>query len=93
MKAKARNSVLPRQYCLTSQHFRTGQIIKTQSAGQSRLIVTRKTGQGLCNIRPFGEAFTPPFVIFWDGMELVKTVLRTSKGVVRKKKAEYHHRH
>ena len=29
----------------------------------------------------------------WDGTELVKTVLRTSKGVVRKKKAEYHHRH
>ena len=27
----------------------------------------------------------------WDGMELLKTVLRTSKGVVRKKKAEYHH--
>jgi transposase InsO family protein len=29
----------------------------------------------------------------WDGMELVKTVLRTSKGVVRKKKAEYHQWH
>jgi transposase InsO family protein len=29
----------------------------------------------------------------WDGMELVKTVLRTSQGVIRKKKAEYHHRH
>jgi len=29
----------------------------------------------------------------WDGMELVKTVLRTSKGVVRKKRAEYHHWH
>jgi transposase InsO family protein len=27
----------------------------------------------------------------WDAMELVKTVLRTSKGVVRKNKAEYHH--
>ena len=27
----------------------------------------------------------------WDGMELVKTVLRTSKVVVRKKKAESHH--
>ena len=29
----------------------------------------------------------------WDAMELVKTVLRTSKGVVRKKRAEYHHWH
>jgi transposase InsO family protein len=28
----------------------------------------------------------------WDGAELVKAVLRTSKGVVRKKRAEYHHR-
>jgi transposase InsO family protein len=27
----------------------------------------------------------------WSGMELLKTVLRTSKGVVRKKKAEIHH--
>ena len=27
----------------------------------------------------------------WDGMELVKTVLRTSKGVIRKKRAENHH--
>jgi hypothetical protein len=27
----------------------------------------------------------------WDGAELLKTVLRTSKGVVRKKKPEYHH--
>jgi transposase InsO family protein len=26
----------------------------------------------------------------WDGPELLKTVLRTSKGVVRKKKVEYH---
>jgi len=29
----------------------------------------------------------------WDGAELVKTVLRSSKGVVRKKKAEYHQWH
>jgi transposase InsO family protein len=29
----------------------------------------------------------------WDGAELLKTVLRTSKGVVRKKKAEYHQSH
>jgi transposase InsO family protein len=29
----------------------------------------------------------------WDGTELIKSVLRTSKGVVRKKKAEYHHSH
>ena len=29
----------------------------------------------------------------WDGAELVKSVLRTSKGVVRKKRAEYHHWH
>ena len=29
----------------------------------------------------------------WDGRELVKSVLRTSKGVVRKKRAEYHHWH
>jgi transposase InsO family protein len=26
----------------------------------------------------------------WDGMELLKTVLRSSKGVVRKKRAEFH---
>ena len=30
------------------------------------------------------------FLEVWDGPELVKTVLRTSKGVVRKKKAEMH---
>ncbi len=29
----------------------------------------------------------------WDGAELLKTILRTSKGVVRKKKAEYHQMH
>ena len=29
----------------------------------------------------------------WDGMELLKTVLRTSKGVIRKKKAEIHTPH
>jgi transposase InsO family protein len=29
----------------------------------------------------------------WDAMELVKTVLRTSKGVVRKKRAETHNHH
>jgi transposase InsO family protein len=29
----------------------------------------------------------------WDGMELLKTVLRASKGVVRKKKAEIHTPH
>ena len=27
----------------------------------------------------------------WSGMELLKTVLRTSKGVIRKKRAEIHH--
>ena len=30
------------------------------------------------------------FLEVWDGPELIKTVLRTSKGVVRKKKAETH---
>lgn len=30
------------------------------------------------------------FLEVWDGPELVKTVLRTSKGVVRKKRAEIH---
>jgi hypothetical protein len=30
------------------------------------------------------------FLEVWDGPELVKTVMRTSKGVVRKKKAERH---
>jgi transposase InsO family protein len=30
------------------------------------------------------------FLEVWDGPELVKTVMRTSKGVVRKKKAEKH---
>ena len=29
----------------------------------------------------------------WDGMELLKTVLRTSKGVIRKKRAEVHVSH
>ena len=29
----------------------------------------------------------------WDGMELLKTVLRNSKGVIRKKKAEIHSPH
>jgi integrase-like protein len=29
----------------------------------------------------------------WDAMELLKTVLRTSKGVVRKKRAEIHEWH
>jgi len=32
----------------------------------------------------------PTFLEIWDGYELVKTVMRTSKGVVRKKKAEKH---
>jgi transposase InsO family protein len=32
----------------------------------------------------------PTFLEIWDGSELVKTVMRTSKGVVRKKKAEKH---
>lgn len=35
----------------------------------------------------------PELLEAWDGAELVKTVLRTSKGVVRKKKAEYHQWH
>ena len=35
----------------------------------------------------------PELLEAWDGAELVKTVLRTSKGVVRKKKAEYHQLH
>ncbi len=32
----------------------------------------------------------PTFLEIWDGPELVKTVMRTSKGVIRKKKAEKH---
>jgi transposase InsO family protein len=35
----------------------------------------------------------PELLEAWDGAELVKTVLRTSKGVVRKKNAEYHQWH
>ena len=32
----------------------------------------------------------PTFLEIWDGPELVKTVMRTSKGVIRKKRAEKH---
>jgi transposase InsO family protein len=60
----------------------------TISVSNQVLSVGKHRGGSIVDVRVRDELLE-----VWDGMELVKTVLRTSEGVVRKKKAEYHHRH
>ena len=55
---------------LPRQHVGAGGVIKSQSAGQPRLIMADKAGNRFGDIGPFGEAVAPPMVIFRNGMEL-----------------------
>jgi hypothetical protein len=58
----------------------------TVSVSNQVFSVGKHRGGATIDIRVTGELLEA-----WHGMELLKTVLRTSKGVVRKKRAETHH--
>ena len=60
----------------------------TISVSNQVFSVGKHRGGSIVDVRVLDELLEA-----WHGMELIKTVLRTSKGVVRKKKAEYHHPH
>ena len=50
--------------------LRHSQVIEAEVSGNMRLIVPRIQRSRLGDVRPFGEAVTPPFVVFRDRMEL-----------------------
>jgi len=58
----------------------------TVSVSNQVFSVGKHRGGATIDIRVTGELLEA-----WHGMELLKTVLRTSEGVVRKKRAETHH--
>src|SRR4051812_3099478 len=49
-------------------------IIETELARQLRLLVARKQGSRPGDVRPFGEARAPPFIVLLDGVELRQVV-------------------
>ena len=67
---------------------RTVSINGTISVANQVFSVGKHRGGKIIDVR-----VTEELLEAWDGMELLKTVLRKSKGVVRKKGAEYHQIH
>jgi len=65
---------------------RTVSVNGTVSVSNQVFSVGKHRGGATIDIRVTGELLEA-----WHGMELLKTVLRTSEGVVRKKRAETHH--
>jgi hypothetical protein len=70
MKAKPGHSITLCESPLRSEIVGDPQVIETEIRRQSRLEVILKTRQAPGDIGPFGKALSPPFVIFWNGMEL-----------------------
>ena len=65
---------------------RTVSVNGTVSVSNQVFSVGKHRGGATIDIRVTGELLEA-----WHGMELLRTVLRTSEGVVRKKRAETHH--
>jgi hypothetical protein len=65
---------------------RTVSVNGTVSVSNQVFSVGKHRGGATIDIRVTNELLGA-----WHGMDLLKTVLRTSEGVVRKKRAEIHH--
>ena len=70
--AEALNAGLAGQRCLLLAHLRQAQVVEAQVGRDARLVMAAEQRLGLGNISPLGESFSPPFVIFWDGVVLWK---------------------
>src|SRR5580698_2701640 len=55
-------------------HFTHSQIVEAEVGRKVRLNVTSKQRPCLGDIRPFGEARSPPLVVLWNRMELREIV-------------------
>src|SRR5262249_43281104 len=70
--AKSLDPGLSRQLSLCGPGLGQSQIIESQIPWNPRLVVAAKERSSLRDIRPFGEPGSPPFVVFWNRMELRK---------------------
>jgi hypothetical protein len=63
-------TILSRKASLRFASFRQAKIIKAEITWNPGLNVRSKKGFSLCDISPFSETLTPPFIILIDWMEL-----------------------
>ena len=70
MECESVQAVTARQFDLAVHHLRHAQVVITELAWQSRLVVAGELRQRLANVGPFRESAAPPRVVFSDGMEL-----------------------
>ena len=68
--AEAVDAVAAGQFELRIGGVGQAQVVVAQAGGPARLQVAFKQGFCGCDVGPFGEAFTPPFVVFRNRMEL-----------------------
>ena len=64
------DTILSRQFNLPLLNVHNTQVIKPQLRGQVRLIMPCKLRLGFGNVAPFGKTFSPPDIIFVNGMKL-----------------------
>jgi hypothetical protein len=67
---EAINAILASQCRLSISNFGYPQVVEPELARKARLDVPREQGLGRSYILPLREAWLPPLVVLWDGMEL-----------------------
>src|SRR5688572_21011554 len=70
IEAGAVDAILPHQPGLPAQGGNIVEPIVVLIQRHTRLVVVRVQGLGPANVRPLGEALTPPRVVLRDGMKL-----------------------
>lgn len=70
VEAEAADTIKLRQRGLLAHDVDKTQIIEAQFARQVRLIMPEELRHGPADVRPFGEARAPPFIVLGDRVEL-----------------------
>ena len=70
VEAECRNSILLGDVDLLGQNFRNPQVVEALISGKTRLVMPDESRSRFGDVPPFGKVFTPPAIIFGNGMKL-----------------------
>ena len=68
--AEAVDAVLACQIRLLLPYFRKAKVVVAEVCWEMGLIMASEKRLGLCNVTPFGEAWSPPLVVCGDWVKL-----------------------
>src|SRR5262245_29577279 len=70
--AEGRYPVITRQLDLTAHHFGPTLVVVVSAKRDARLVVTGEQRARLLDVHPIGETWSPPAIVFGDGVKLGK---------------------